>query len=62
MSPVYWGDLMKIQWLAEYRCGCTEVQDRKRDLVGYCGVHGDSARRVMKIPVEGKPLEKGLAK
>ncbi len=53
---------MKIQWLAEYRCGCTEVQDRKKDLVGYCGVHGDGARRVMKIPVEGKPLEKGLAK
>lgn len=53
---------MRVQWLAEYRCGCSEVQDRKKDLVGYCGTHGDDAIRIIKIPVVGKPLEKGLAR
>lgn len=28
-------------WLGHYRCGCTEEAARKKDLVGYCGVHGD---------------------
>lgn len=53
---------MKVQWLAEYRCGCTEVQDRKKDLVGYCGIHGDSARHIYKMPVKDKRLDKGLAR
>ena len=34
-------------WWEEYRCGCVSKTVRlKRDLVGYCGKHGNSARQV----------------
>jgi len=42
---------MRYQWLAEYRCGCAEVQSRKKDLVGYCGKHGDEPKRITKLPI-----------
>lgn len=54
---------MRIQWIEEYNCGCSQVEDRKKDLLGYCGIHGNERKRVTKMPVPKgkKPLEKGLA-
>lgn len=38
---------MNLKWTEEYRCGCvSESVDRKKDLLGYCGKHGDSRRSV----------------
>ena len=51
---------MKIQWIEEYNYGCSQVEDRKKDLLGYCGIHGYERKKVTKVIVE-KPLEKGLA-
>lgn len=37
-------------WFEEYRCGCvSEVVKRKRDLLGYCGKHGEDRRHVHRI-------------
>jgi hypothetical protein len=34
-------------WWEEYRCGCvSETTARKKDLLGYCGKHGESRRQV----------------
>ena len=34
-------------WWEEYRCGCvSETAVRKKDLVGYCGKHGENRRQV----------------
>ena len=34
-------------WWEEYRCGCvSKTVRRKKDLLGYCGQHGDSRRQV----------------
>jgi len=34
-------------WWEEYRCGCvSKTVKRKKDLLGYCGKHGDSRRQV----------------
>jgi len=54
---------MKIQWIEEYNCGCSQVENRKKDLLGYCGIHGDERKRLHKLhfPQGEKPLEKGLS-
>lgn len=37
----------RIGWFEEYACGCvSETVKTKRDLVGYCGTHGDDRRHV----------------
>jgi hypothetical protein len=46
------------RWLAEYRCGCTNVQQKKGELLEYCGKHGENRRLVVKLPQE---TECGLA-
>lgn len=53
----------KWQYLADYRCGCTDVQDRRSDLLEYCGKHGENRRRIYTVPIKKgqKPMEKGLA-
>lgn len=34
-------------WWEEYRCGCvSETVARKKDLLGYCGKHGENRRQV----------------
>lgn len=39
-------DLRPSGWWEEYRCGCvSELVPRKRDLLGYCGTHGDDPTR-----------------
>ena len=50
----------KWQYMAEYKCGCTDVQDFRNLLLEYCGKHGDDRRRIYRLPVKGKLLEKGL--
>ncbi len=51
---------MKYQWIAEYGCGCSEVQHRKKDLIGYCSVHGDEPKRITKLPIlKGTEMEAG---
>lgn len=46
-------------WLEEYRCGCTNVVERKADLPGYCPKHGENrANAPMQMP---KDTELGLA-
>ena len=43
--------MTRILWLAHYRCGCTEENRRKKDLVGYCGIHGEGLREpLMQLP------------
>ena len=51
---------MKVQWIEEYNCGCSQVENRKKDLLGYCGIHGDERKKVTKIVVE-KRLPLGLS-
>ena len=53
---------MKFQWIAEYSCGCSEVQNRKKDLVGYCSVHGNDLKHIQKLLLyDEKKVETGLA-
>lgn len=47
--------------MAEYKCGCTDVQNRRNELLEYCGTHGDDRRRIYKLPVKGKEIKTGLA-
>jgi hypothetical protein len=43
---------MKILWIEEYeQCGCSSEAHRKKDLLGYCALHGGSRRNIYKIPV-----------
>jgi hypothetical protein len=38
--------LRRIGWFEEYHCGCVSDTERfKKDLLGYCGKHGDNRRR-----------------
>ncbi len=39
----------KLRWMEEYRCGCSVEVDTKRDLVGYCGTHGDDRVNLYRI-------------
>ena len=41
---------MKGRYLEEYKCGCSQVEKLKRDLLGYCKYHGDDAIRVHVLP------------
>ncbi len=37
------------RWLEEYGCGCTYVARFKKELIGYCGMHGPDRRMVIKL-------------
>ena len=37
-------------WLEEYDCGCSFTARTRRELLGYCEVHGSSRSRVHRIP------------
>lgn len=49
------------QWMQEFKCGCTDVQDKRQQLLGYCGTHGDDPRgKAFKVLVTASSkLEKG---
>ena len=50
-------DRKVIGWWEEYACGCvSETVKRKRDLLGYCGIHGADRRHVH--PELKKPVAK----
>jgi hypothetical protein len=48
----------KGKWLAEYKCGCTDVAVRKSDLLEYCEKHGENRLRIYKLV---RKTETGLA-
>lgn len=40
----------KSGWFEEYRCGCvSEIVKTTKDLLGYCGKHGDDRRRIYPV-------------
>ena len=41
---------MKGEWIEEYPCGCTHVEKRKEDLLGYCKYHGEDWINIYKLP------------
>lgn len=39
-----------IGWFEEYSCGCvSDIVKRKKDLIGYCGIHGNDRRRIYPV-------------
>ena len=49
-------------YLEEYeKCGCSFASKLKRDLPGYCSIHGTDRRRCTKLPEIGKTFELGFA-
>ena len=39
--------LTKTGWWEEYRCGCvSDFVKRKKDLLGYCAIHGEDTRHI----------------
>ena len=44
----------KFIWIQHYKCGCVDTQDRKKDLMGYCGKHGSDSLETLKVPFEVK--------
>lgn len=42
---------MPTLWIEEYQCGCSSQADRKKDLLGYCDVHGADAVGSYKLPI-----------
>ena len=40
-------------WIEEYEgCDCSEEAGRKKDLFGYCSVHGGDRTNIYKVPVD----------
>ena len=40
-------------WFEEYRCGCvSEIVRFKKELVGYCGTHGDNRRAIFPTRID----------
>jgi len=49
---------MKVLWIETYSlCGCSSEANRKRDLLGYCSIHGSARAHVYKVPI-GEAAEK----
>jgi hypothetical protein len=51
---------MKYIWIEEYRCGCSSSSDTKRELLGYCKIHGESRRKIYKVLSENKAHQEGV--
>ena len=43
-------------WIVQYECGCTDEAAHKRDLLEYCGIHGDDVQVL--YPPRGTPRRK----
>lgn len=39
-------------WIVEYGCGCSDDAPLRRELLDYCGKHGNDAKRYHKLPRE----------
>ncbi len=39
-------------WIVQYRCGCTDGPKPRKELLEYCGKHGDNAQDWIKLPSE----------
>ena len=49
------------KWFEEYRCGCvSEDAPRKKDLLGYCSVHGEDRRALYKDDAPANKHTKGV--
>lgn len=35
---------MSTNYIIQYKCGCTDEAPRRKDLLNYCGTHGDDVR------------------
>lgn len=33
-------------WVETYNCGCEMEASRKKDLLGYCGIHGEDRKEI----------------
>jgi hypothetical protein len=42
----------KGRWLEEYVCGCSDTQNTRKELVGYCSKHG-ADRRAPPVHIPG---------
>ena len=42
---------MKYLWIEEYSCGCSSEANLKRDLLGFCAIHGNDRRGIYKLPI-----------
>jgi len=49
------------QWFEEYRCECVSLYvERKRELLGYCPVHGETRRHAWRVKLDpGAGKEEG---
>lgn len=46
---------MTVAWLETYHgCSCQQAALKKRELVGYCGVHGGDREECLKLPFNTK--------
>ena len=46
-----------MSYFEDYKCGCVScIVKSKRELLGYCGVHGDDRREVWPVPPESETL------
>jgi hypothetical protein len=51
--------MAKQRWFEDYSCGCvSESVERKRDLLGYCAVHGNERRYVWPESMESETVIK----
>lgn len=49
----------RVLYLEEYRCGCNDVNYRSK-LLGYCGTHGESRKRITVLGREDNPILKDI--
>ena len=48
----------KWVWIEEYEsCGCSEDARRKKDLLGYCALHGNSRKNIYKLPTDKRLVD-----
>ena len=52
----------RFVYLEEYeRCGCSFAARFKRDLIGYCSIHGTDRKRCTKLPDPSNTFKLGFA-
>ena len=49
------------RWFEAYSCGCVSAYERrKKDLLGYCGKHGDERNGIWRVKVSAEEIRKEL--
>jgi len=44
-------------WIEGYNCGCSSEARYKRDLLGYCAIHGDDRRELHNVRKGADPAD-----